>query len=87
MGPTAQELIGNVSEVLDVAQIAVVSFDTPGGSSGLNSSLYLNISQHANRQLCAPDSDISGAIMLHGTNTLEETISAVLTVRECLIVC
>lgn len=74
VGPTAQQLIGNVSEVLDVAQLAVVSFKVTGGSAGLNSSLPLNISQHANRQLCDPESDIVGAIMLHGTDTLEETV-------------
>lgn len=62
--------------MLDVAQIAVVNFDVTGGSSGLNSSLYLNISQHANQQLCSHGSDIVGAIMFHGTNTLEETVSA-----------
>ena len=74
VGPTVQELIGNVSEVLNVAQLAVVRFPATGGSSGLNSSLFLNITQYANRQLCDPDSDIVGAIMFHGTNTLEETV-------------
>ncbi|OIW22829.1 Asparaginase/glutaminase [Coniochaeta ligniaria NRRL 30616] len=73
VGPTPEQLIGNVSEVLNVAQLAVVRFPASGGSSGLNSSLYLNISQYANRQLCSEDSDIVGAIMFHGTNTLEET--------------
>ncbi|UPK96975.1 hypothetical protein LCI18_007910 [Fusarium solani-melongenae] len=64
VGPTPQQLIGNVSEVLDVAQLAVVNFNVSGGSSGLNSSLYLNISQHANRQLCDPDSDIAFGVDL-----------------------
>lgn len=75
VGPTPQQMIGNVSEVLMMAQLAVVSFNVSGGSSSLNSSLYLNISQHANQHLCSPDSDIVGAIMFHGTNTLEETVS------------
>ncbi|KAF7549918.1 hypothetical protein G7Z17_g6057 [Cylindrodendrum hubeiense] len=83
VGTTPQELIGNVSEVLDVAQIAVIDFDVTGGSSGLNSSLYLNISQHANRQLCSKDSDIVGAIMFHGTNTLEETAFGVDLTFNC----
>ncbi|KAI1758311.1 Asparaginase/glutaminase [Xylaria castorea] len=74
--PTVENLIGNVSEVLNVAQLAVVQFAVSGGSSGINSSLYLNISQYANRQLCSKDSDIAGAVMLHGTNTLEETASS-----------
>ncbi|KAF7559138.1 hypothetical protein G7046_g5029 [Stylonectria norvegica] len=83
VGPTPQQLIGNVSEVLHVAQIAVVNFLVPGGSSGLNSSLYLNISQHANSQLCAEGSDIAGAIMFHGTNTLEETAFGVDLTFNC----
>ncbi len=78
LGPvvTPQNLIGNYSEVLKVAQIAVINFPAPGGSAGINSSLYLNVSQWANRQLCSKDSDIAGAIMFHGTNTLEETVSS-----------
>jgi L-asparaginase len=74
-GPTALDLIETVPEVLDVAQLAVIQFPATGGSAGLNSSLYLNITQHLNRYLCSPDSDIVGAIMFHGTNTLEETVS------------
>ncbi|KAH6893538.1 Asparaginase/glutaminase [Thelonectria olida] len=83
VGPTPEQLIGNVSEVLDVAQLAVVNFDVPGGSSGLNSSLYLNISQHANKQLCSKGSDIVGAIMFHGTNTMEETAFGVDLTFNC----
>ncbi|KAI1247360.1 hypothetical protein MGN70_011249 [Eutypa lata] len=83
VGPTPQELIGNVSEVLDVAQLAVVRFAAPGGSSGINSSLYLNISQYANRHLCSEGSDIAGAIMFHGTNTLEETAFGVDMTFNC----
>ena len=75
VAPTPHELLGNASEILSIAQIAIVKFPTSGGSAGLNSSLYLNISQHANTQLCAKGSDIAGAIMFHGTNTLAETVS------------
>ena len=82
-GPTAEDLIGNVSEVLSVAQLAVVRFPVSGGSSGLNSSLFLNITQYANRQLCGEDSDIVGAIMFHGTNTLEETAFGVDLTFNC----
>ncbi|KAJ2988912.1 hypothetical protein NUW58_g313 [Xylaria curta] len=81
--PTVEDLIGNVSEVLSVAQLAIVRFDAPGGSSGINSSLYLNISQYANRQLCSEGSDIAGAIMFHGTNTLEETAFGVDLTFNC----
>ncbi|KXH30590.1 L-asparaginase [Colletotrichum salicis] len=69
----SNDLISNVSEVLEAAQLTVVELDAPGGSAGLNSSLYLNISQLANAQVCAEGSDVAGAIMFHGTNTLEET--------------
>ncbi|KAJ0318779.1 hypothetical protein COL5a_010504 [Colletotrichum fioriniae] len=41
--PKPYDLIGNVSEVLEVAQLAVVELDAPGGSAGLNSSLGLVI--------------------------------------------
>ncbi|KAI1080535.1 Asparaginase/glutaminase [Whalleya microplaca] len=83
VGPTPEELIANVSEVLNVAQLAIVKFSAPGGSSGVNSSLYLNISQYANHQLCSKDSDIAGAIMFHGTNTLEETAFGVDLTFNC----
>ncbi|RYP52951.1 hypothetical protein DL768_001945 [Monosporascus sp. mg162] len=81
--PTTEDLIGNVTEVLEVAQLGIVEFEAPGGSSGVNSSLYLNISQVANRQLCSEGSDIAGAIMLHGTNTLEETAFGVDLTFNC----
>lgn len=73
--PTPFDLIGNYSEVLSVAQLAIRTFPTSGGSASLNSSLYLNVSQHANVDLCSEGSDVAGAIMFHGTNTLEETVS------------
>ncbi|KZL82267.1 l-asparaginase protein [Colletotrichum incanum] len=74
--PTPEDLISNIPEVLSVAQLAIIQFPTTeGGSAGVNSSLYLNISQHANRQLCAEGSDVAGAVMFHGTDTLEETVS------------
>ncbi|KAK0668679.1 putative L-asparaginase [Cercophora samala] len=80
---TVDHMIGNVSEVLKVAQLAVVSFPVAGGSAGLNSSLYLNITQHANRHLCTEGSDIAGGIMFHGTNTLEETAFGVDLTLNC----
>ncbi|KAH8173125.1 L-asparaginase 2-2 [Sarocladium implicatum] len=81
--PTVSELIGNASEVLDIAQLAVIEFPTSGGSAGLNSSLYLNVSQHANKYLCSEESDVAGAIMFHGTNTLEETAFGVDLTLQC----
>ncbi|KAK1701527.1 Asparaginase/glutaminase [Colletotrichum godetiae] len=80
---TPYDLISNVSEVMEVAPLAVVELDVPGGSAGLNSSLYLNISQLANAQVCAEGSDVAGAIMFHGTNTLEETAFGVDLTFNC----
>ncbi|KAK5659854.1 hypothetical protein OQA88_13317 [Cercophora sp. LCS_1] len=80
---TVEQIIGNVSEVLTMAQIAILSFPVTGGSAGLNSSLFLNITQYANKHLCSPDSDIAGGIMFHGTNTLEETAFGVDVTLNC----
>jgi len=82
-GPTPQDLIGNISEILDVAQLAVLNIPAPGGSAGINSTVYQNISQYANRHLCSKNSDIVGAIMFHGTNTLEETAFGVDITVNC----
>jgi L-asparaginase len=62
--PTIYDLIGNYSEVLDKAQLAVIPYATPGGSSGLNSTLYFNISRDANKYLCAEGSDIAGVSLV-----------------------
>lgn len=70
---TGEELIRKTG-VLDVAQVALVNLDGEPGSSNANSSLYLEISQHANKHVCSDSSDISGAVMMHGSNTLEETV-------------
>ncbi len=87
VGPTPAQLIGNVTEVLDVAQLAVIQFPAPGGSAGINSSLYLNVTQFANKLLCDPSSDIVGAIMFHGTNTLEETVRSRLHIKSMTVIC
>lgn len=70
---TPETLVGNVSEVLDIAQIAVLNIGG-GGSADANSDRFLNISMDANLRLCQNDSDIIGAVMIHGTNTLHETV-------------
>ncbi|WVQ82532.1 hypothetical protein IAT38_004661 [Cryptococcus sp. DSM 104549] len=81
--PTAQDLLGNYSEILDVAQISVVTFPTAGGSSNLNSTLYYNVSRYANEHLCSEKSDITGAVMFHGTNTEEDTFFGVDLTLNC----
>ena len=74
ISPTLPEFLNNVTEVFNIAQLGIIDMPDEGGSSALNSSMFLNITQHANRHLCSPDSDIVGAIMNHGTNTMEETV-------------
>jgi L-asparaginase len=74
-GPTPAQFVSNNSEVLNLAQIGILSFPAPGGSAGINSSLFLNVSQYANKQLCAEGSDLVGAVVFHGTDTMIETVS------------
>ncbi|ODN97269.1 hypothetical protein L198_03832 [Cryptococcus wingfieldii CBS 7118] len=83
VNPTVQELISNYSEILNIAQIAFVKFPTSGGSSGLNSSTYFNVSKAANEHLCSPDSEITGAVLIGGTNTLEDTFFGVDLTLNC----
>lgn len=72
-GLTPEGLIANVSEVLDIAQFAVRNIGG-GGSANADSDRFLNISMDAHQRLCSCNSDIVGAVMIHGTNTLAETV-------------
>ena len=77
---TPETLIGNVSEVLDIAQLAIVNIiggRNGGGSANADSDRFLNISMDANNRLCQCNSDIVGAVMIHGTNTLADTVRRV----------
>ncbi|WVR06111.1 hypothetical protein IAU60_003141 [Kwoniella sp. DSM 27419] len=80
---TPEDLLGNYTEILDLAQIAVVRFVAPGGSSSINSTLYYNVSKAANEHLCSAGSDIAGAVMFHGTNTEEDTFFGVDLTLNC----
>ena len=73
-GLTAQDLLGKYSEILDVAQIAVVPIREALPRAGRNSTLFFRISQLANRQLCSSDSEVVGAVIIMGTDTLEDTM-------------
>ncbi|RDW84886.1 asparaginase [Coleophoma cylindrospora] len=81
-GLTPETLITNVSEVLDIAQFAVRNIGG-GGSANANSDRFLNISMDANLRMCSNNSDIVGAVMIHGTNTLHETAFGVDLTLNC----
>lgn len=72
-GLTPETLIDSVHEVLDIAQFAVRNISGTG-SANADSDRFLNISMDAQQRLCTPDSDVVGAVMIHGTNTLAETV-------------
>lgn len=80
-GLTPETLIANVSEVLDIAQFAVRNI-TGTGSANANSDRFLNISMDAHRLICSPGSDVVGAVMIHGTNTLAETVKCPYTILD-----
>ncbi|KAL3608298.1 hypothetical protein FPOAC2_03292 [Fusarium poae] len=83
---TPETLIESVGEVLDIAQIAVVNFTggrNGAGSANADSDRFLNISMDAHKRLCNPDSDIVGAVMIHGTNTLADTVFGVDLTLNC----
>ena len=76
-------MLGRYSEILDLAQIAVVTFPEARMSYDHNSTLYFNISRLANQHLCSSQSEIAGAVLIHGTNTLEETLFGVDLTVNC----
>ncbi|KFA80377.1 hypothetical protein S40288_10042 [Stachybotrys chartarum IBT 40288] len=82
-GLTPETLISNVSEVLDIAQFAVRNFGVGGGSANADSDRFLNISMDAHEHMCACGSDVVGAVMIHGTNSLQETAFGVDLTLNC----
>jgi len=48
----------------------------PSGASSASadSDRFLNTSMDAHKRLCSDDSDIVGAVMVHGTNTLADNV-------------
>ncbi|KAK7398211.1 hypothetical protein QQX98_012414 [Neonectria punicea] len=81
-GLTPETLIDTVSEVLDIAQFAVRNISGTG-SANADSDRFLNISMDAHKRMCTPHSDIVGAVMIHGTNTLAETAFGVDLTLNC----
>lgn len=66
-----EQLIKDVPEMLDVANVAAVQF-TNVGSEDISSSILLRMAKQINEVVCN-DPTMSGAIVTHGTDTLEES--------------
>ncbi|MBL9189040.1 MAG: type II asparaginase [Opitutaceae bacterium] len=67
---TPQELIDDLPELKTVAQLEVVEIANIG-SGGMNADLLLKLAKGLNAELAKPG--VAGAIVTHGTGTLEET--------------
>ncbi|KAK4495191.1 hypothetical protein PRZ48_013518 [Zasmidium cellare] len=71
---TGEEIIARDPLLQTVAQLAVSNWTLDdGNSTGTSDALVMNMTRFAHDALCSPDSDITGAIFTHGTNSLEET--------------
>ncbi|KPM39652.1 hypothetical protein AK830_g6906 [Neonectria ditissima] len=55
----------------------------PGPAANADSDRFLNISMDTHKRMCTPHSDIVGAVMIHGTNTLAETAFGVDLTLNC----
>lgn len=71
---TGEDIIAQDPYLQTVAQLAVSNWTTEDdGSTGTNDALVMNMTRFTHDALCSPDSDITGAVFTHGTNSLEET--------------
>lgn len=71
---TAEQLIARDMYLPTIANLAVSNWTTQiGDSTGTSDSLVMNMTRFAHDALCSADSDITGAVFTHGTNSLEET--------------
>jgi len=67
---TPQELLDDLPELKTLANISVTEISNIG-SGGINAKLQLKLAKAINAALARPD--VSGAVVTHGTATLEET--------------
>lgn len=67
---TPQELIDDLPELKTVAKVEVLEISNIG-SGGMNTDLLLKLAKSINAELAKPD--VAGAVVTHGTGTLEET--------------
>lgn len=68
---TVQALIDAVPEVLNVSNVAGVQISNVG-SEDITSNILINLSKQINEVVCG-DSTMSGAVITHGTDTMEES--------------
>jgi L-asparaginase len=74
--PKVEDVIKQVDEALDIAQLAVVNLPW-AVSNELTSEYFVNISRHFGEYGCSEESEIVGGVVAHGTSTLAETVSIV----------
>jgi L-asparaginase len=67
---TPDELIADLPELKDIADVSYTEISNIG-SGGMNTELLLKLAKGINEWLAQPES--SGAVVTHGTGTLEET--------------
>ena len=65
-----QELLDDLPELKTVANLSVTEISNIG-SGGMNTKLLLKLAKGINAALAKPD--VAGAVVTHGTGTLEET--------------
>lgn len=72
---TAEDLIARTPSLYNISQLAVSNWTMPGTdhSTGTNDALVMNMTRFAYDALCSSDSDITGIVFTHGSNSLEET--------------
>ncbi|RDW73571.1 asparaginase [Coleophoma cylindrospora] len=71
---TGEEIIARNPYLYNISQLTVSNWTTANdGSTGTNDALVMNMTRFAYDALCSSDSDITGAVFTHGSNSLEET--------------
>ncbi|KAJ4307542.1 hypothetical protein N0V94_009698 [Neodidymelliopsis sp. IMI 364377] len=83
LGITGEDLIARNPYLLNHTQLAISNWTSDAGTPGTNDALAMNMTRFTHDALCAPDSDILGAVFTHGTNSLEETAFLMDSLIDC----